>query len=267
MERAAGSDHWAAPLEDSSGAGDRARGSHGIEVLNARDAVRKAKPVEEARKPSLAELVYLRIKQDIFDFRLLPGDRFTEGEVAVRLKVSRTPVREGLQRLEKEGYLRVHFRAGWSVRDLDFRVFDDLYDLRIILEAAAVRQLCARAERPRLSELEATWLVGVEDRRSHADEVARLDEDFHSSIVAAAGNPEVLRCHRDVTERIRILRRLDFTEPDRVAATYLEHGQILRAILRRRADQAILLLRAHIETSKAEVRKISLHQLYAARKR
>ena len=47
----------------------------------------------------------------------------------------------------------------------------------------------------------------------------------------------------------------------------LLHGQILRAVLRRRSDQAILLLRAHIETSKAEVRKISLHQLYAARKR
>jgi DNA-binding GntR family transcriptional regulator len=236
-------------------------------VLHVRGAVRKPKAAEEARKPSLAEAVYLRIKQDIFDFRLLPGDRFTEGEVAARLNVSRTPVREGLQRLEKEGYLRVHFRAGWSVRDLDFRQFDDLYDLRIILEVAAVRQLCGRPERPQLGQLEAIWLVAPEDRLSNGDEVARLDEDFHSSLVGAAGNPEVLRCHRDVTERIRILRRLDFTEPDRVAATYQEHGQILRAVLRRRADQAILLLRTHIETSKAEVRKISLHQLYAARKR
>ena len=236
-------------------------------MLQARGAVRKPKPAEEVRKPSLAEAVYLRIKQDIFDFRLLPGDRFTEGEVAARLKVSRTPVREGLQRLEKEGYLRVHFRAGWSVRDLDFRQFDDLYDLRIILEVAAIRQLCDRAERPQLGQLEAIWLVPAEDRRGNGDEVARLDEEFHSSLVAAAGNPEVLRCHRDVTERIRILRRLDFTEPDRVVATYQEHGQILRAVLRHRADQAILLLRTHIETSKAEVRKISLHQLYAARRR
>jgi DNA-binding GntR family transcriptional regulator len=236
-------------------------------VLQVRDAVRRPKPAEEARKPSLAETVYLRVKQDIFDFRMLPGDRFTEGEVAARLSVSRTPVREGLQRLEKEGYLLVHFRAGWSVRDLDFRQFDDLYDLRIILEGAAVRQLCDRAERPQLGQLEAIWLVAADDRLANRDEVARLDEDFHSSLVAVAGNPEVVRCHRDVTERIRILRRLDFTEPDRISATYHEHGQILRAVLRRRTDQAILLLRAHIETSKAEVRKISLHQLYTARKR
>jgi DNA-binding GntR family transcriptional regulator len=227
----------------------------------------KPPPAEEARKPSLAEAVYQRIKRDIFDFRLLPGDRFTEGEVAARLNVSRTPVREGLQRLEKEGYLQVHFRAGWSVRELDFRQFDDLYDLRIILESASVRQLCDRAERPQLDGLKATWLVAAEERSDKRDEMTQLDEDFHSSLVAAAGNPEVLRCHREVTERIRILRRLDFTEPDRIAATYQEHGQILRAILRRRADQAVLLLRTHIETSKAEVRKISLHQLYAARKR
>ena len=234
-------------------------------MLEARGGVRKPK-ANAVRKPSLAEGVYLRVKQDIFDFRLLPGDRFSEGQIAARLNVSRTPVREALQRLQKEGYLKVHFRAGWSVRELDFAQFDDLYDLRIILEVAAVRQLCDHVERA-LEHLKAIWLVGLDERRADGGEVARLDEDFHSSLVAAAGNPEVLRCHRDVTERIRILRRLDFTEPERVAATYQEHGQILRAVLRRRADQAVMLLCAHIETSKAEARKISLHQLYAARQR
>jgi DNA-binding GntR family transcriptional regulator len=236
-------------------------------TLMARSGVRRGQSAAQKRRPSLAESVYQRLKQDIFDFRLLPGDRFTEGEVAENLSVSRTPVREALQRLEKESYVRVHFRSGWSVRDLDFKQFDDLYDLRVVLESAAVRQLCDRAERPHLEALKGIWLVAAEERSTDGTGVAQLDEQFHSTLVEAAGNPEVLRCHREVTERIRILRRLDFTEPDRVAATYQEHAQILRAVLRRRADQGVLLLRAHIETSKAEVRKISLHQLYAARKR
>jgi DNA-binding GntR family transcriptional regulator len=180
--------------------------------------------------------------------------------------VSRTPVREALYRLQKEGYLQVHFRAGWSVRELDFKQFDDLYDLRVILEAAAVRQLCAMDERPLLEAQRAIWLVPLEERLADGDRVSQLDEAFHSALVEAAGNPEVARCHRDVTERIRILRRLDFTQPLRIATTYQEHGQILRAILRRRAEQAVMLLRAHIEASKTEVRKISLHQLYTARK-
>ena len=64
---------------------------------------------------SLADQVYERIKQEIFDFVLLPGDRFTESEMASRHAVSRTPVRDALYRLEREGYLQVAFRSGWSV--------------------------------------------------------------------------------------------------------------------------------------------------------
>jgi DNA-binding GntR family transcriptional regulator len=95
--------------------------------------------------------------------------------------------------------------------------------------------------------------------------VSELDEAFHTALVQAAGNPEVARCHRDVTERIRIIRRLDFTQQHRVGKTYDEHAQILRAVIRRRADEANRLLRSHIESSKAEVRKITLHHLYTAR--
>ena len=64
---------------------------------------------------SLAIGVYERIKADIFDFCLLPGDRFTETEVAARVGVSRTPFLEALYRLEREGYIDVSARNGWSV--------------------------------------------------------------------------------------------------------------------------------------------------------
>jgi len=218
-----------------------------------------------ARRPSLADSVYRQLKDGIFEFRLLPGDRFSEGEVAAWLDVSRTPVREALLRLEREGWLQVHYRSGWSVRELDFTQFDELYDLRIILESAAVKVLCEQALQPSLDALKVVWLIPAEERVADGAAVCALDEAFHASLVEAAGNREVARCHREVTERIRILRRLDFTEPGRIAATYQEHAQILREILRRRADQATLLLRVHVETSKKEVRKISLHKLFAAR--
>lgn len=234
-------------------------------MLSAVPRAAAPRPRRKKLRAPLSDAVYLAIKQDIYDYRLLPGDRFTEGEVAARLKVSRTPVRDALKRLDKEGYLRVHFRSGWSVRELDFTQFDHLYDLRIILELAAVRQLCDAMPGPELDALKKIWLVPPEERSSDPAAVSALDEAFHSSLVSAAGNPEVSRCHQDVTERIRVLRRLDFTEPARIALTYQEHAQILRAILRRQGDHAVLLLRAHIEMSKSEVRKISLHKLYAAR--
>jgi DNA-binding GntR family transcriptional regulator len=129
-----------------------------------------------------------------------------------------------------------------------------------------VTRLCDLAERANLEALKSTWLVSAAERRSSAMEVASLDEAFHMTLVTAAGNPEVARCHREVTERIRIIRRLDFTQSHRIDKTYDEHAQILRAVIRRRADEAARLLRSHIESSKSEVRKITLHRLYTARR-
>jgi DNA-binding GntR family transcriptional regulator len=222
--------------------------------------------VPAPRERSLADSAYEQVKASIFDFELLPGDRFSETDIAERLKMSRTPVRDALYRLEREGYLQVHLRVGWSVRPFDFDQFENFYDLRLILEIASVTRLCDAEERPDLDALKATWLVPAADRLTEPMKVAALDERFHMALVEAAGNPEVARCHREVTERIRVVRRLDFTQAYRIDKTYEEHAQILRAVIRRRADEAVRLLRTHIEASKAEVRKITLHRLYTARK-
>ena len=212
-----------------------------------------------------ADHAYERIKADIFEFRLLPGDRFSEPEIALRLGVSRTPVREALLRLAREGYVTVAPRSGWQVRPLDFKTFDDLYDVRVILETAAIRKLCEMTPQPALDALRTAWLAPRSQWLMDAGTVARLDEAFHATLVAATGNAELARLHSDVSERIRIIRRLDFLKPDRIRVTYQEHAQILRHVLRRQADSASLLLRSHVTASKAEVRKITLHMLYEAR--
>ncbi len=216
-------------------------------------------------KNNLSATVYDQIRRDIFEFRLLPGDRFTETEVAGRIGVSRTPVREALYRLEQEGYIHVSSRNGWSVKPFDFEYFENLYDVRVILELAAVRKLCDAPDKPDLGALKEIWLVATDKRLADPQRAANLDEEFHQGIVRAAGNPEMARMHREITERIRIIRRLDFTQPERIETTYVEHAQILRTIIRRRADQASLLLRSHIEASKAVVRNITLHRLHTAR--
>lgn len=214
----------------------------------------------------LAERVYLSIKNEIWDFRLLPGDRFTETEIAARHGVSRTPVRDALYRLKREGYLEVGFRSGWSVRPFDFDRFDALYDLRIVLECAAVERLCTMEDNNApLAELKTLWLVPAGERLSDARRVAELDEAFHCALVAAAGNPELAQVHAELTEKIRLVRRLDFLKAPRIDATYDEHAKLLRLIIRRKATEALILLRSHITQSKSEVRKITLHMLHEAR--
>jgi len=214
----------------------------------------------------LAEQVYHRIKDDIFNFRLLPGDNFTETEMAARQGVSRTPLRDALFRLQREGYLEVGFRRGWKVCPIDFDRLDNLYDLRIVLEMAALEKLCSLQEpTAELEQLNAIWLAAPEARESDAVRVAELDEAFHTNLVAAAGNQEMTRVHTEVTEKIRIVRRLDFLKKKRVDATYEEHGKILQLVAKRRATEAQILLRAHITQSKLEVRKITIWMLAEAR--
>ena len=216
----------------------------------------------------LADQVYAALKQQLQDFQLVPGDRFSEADIAQRLGVSRTPVREALFRLRNEGRLEVESKSGWFVRPIDFNRLEQLYDLRVVLETTCVARLCASAELPlALEDLKRVWLVSATERLSDARAVGELDEQFHATLVRAAGNAEMARVHWDVTEHIRIVRRLDFTRGDRIEATYLEHAKILRAVMQRKPDAALLLLRSHIEQSKAEVRKITLHALFEARGR
>ena len=226
-------------------------------------------PVE---RRSRADEVYEQLKRDIAEFQLVPGDRFTENSVTERLNVSRTPVRQALIRLQQEGYVEVMFRSGWRVLPFDFAKFEQLYDLRMVLETTAAHRLCdegLRSPKPvnhqLLDDLMDLWLVPVEQRSTDTVQVSQWDEAFHCALVEAAGNPEMARVHREVTDRIRIIRRLDFTKQARIEATYDEHGKILAAIRAKRGDQAAMLLRAHIETSQAEVRKITLHQVHLAR--
>ena len=221
---------------------------------------------------SRADEVYEQLKRDIAEFQLVPGDRFTENSVTERLNVSRTPVRQALIRLQQEGYVEVMFRSGWRVLPFDFAKFEQLYDLRMVLETTAAHRLCdegLRSPKPintqLLDDLMALWLVPVAQRSTDTAQVTQWDEAFHCALVESAGNPEMARVHREVTDRIRIIRRLDFTKQARIEATYDEHAKILTAIRAKRGDQAAMLLRAHIETSQAEVRKITLHQVHLAR--
>ena len=184
---------------------------------------RKISPIRRGkdRGENLADRIYNQLKQDIFEFRLLPGDRFSENEIAERVQASRTPVREALFRLQREGYVDVLYRSGWQIRPFDFKSFEDLYDVRIIIETAAVKRLCEMEVPPAtLNDLKQIWLVPAGERLSDGATVSQLDERFHEMLVEGTGNVEMAQMHHAVTERIRIIRRLDFTKPPRIDATY-----------------------------------------------
>lgn len=231
----------------------------------------EATAIQSARAASRADRVYIQLRDDIFEMRLLPGDRITEGSVAERFQVSRTPAREALQRLQSDGLMRGFVRGGWEVVPIDFKRFDDLYEMRELIETFALRKICGALDAPAteitsmLDTLAAIWDVPPERRIRDGRQLAMLDEAFHQALVDATGNEELMSAMHNVTDRIRLVRRLDFVYGDCGAETYEEHAAILRAIRERRTGEALRLLEEHIRTSRTEVRKLTPHRLQDAR--
>lgn len=220
---------------------------------------------------SLPDYVYGRLREDIFDMRLLPGDQITETEIAAYFNVSRTPVREALQRLQGDGLMQGYVRGGWEVVPIDFKRFEDLYELRKLIEIHAISKLCAgpagagAIDTALIEQQKAIWCVPPSERLSDGRKVAMLDEKFHLALVRAAGNLEMASTFERLTDRIRIVRRLDFIYGDCVQSTYDEHVAILAKISAHGAADAVKLMTAHIEDGHVDVTQITLHRLHSAR--
>ncbi len=214
---------------------------------------------------SLAQQAFESIKELIFNFDLIPGERFSEADLTQRLHISRTPLRQALQQLEQQGFLQVLPKMGWFVAPIDFEAIDELYDLRILLEINAIGDLIDHGKTDLLEPLNQFWLKEPNAYVTDAKSVGHHDEIFHFSIVASAGNKEILKIYQQLTDRIRLIRRLDFIKSQRIEATYKEHAAVLNAIQSKRKSEAQRLIKAHISQSKIEARKITLDELYKAK--
>ena len=212
--------------------------------------------------------IYRRLKDMILNFALYPGVRVTETELAEHFGVSRTPVREALQRLAAEGYLTIRAKQGCFVRDIDIQEINQYYEVRIGLELR-VLDLIGRAEATReLSKLAAVWMPEkIPERRPSVEVMVARDEGFHLALAAVAGNTVLADYLKDVNDHIHIVRRLDFTDPQRIAPTYQEHHEVLQHLLNGDVDGARELLEQHIRRSADVARAITLSQLASQRAR
>ncbi|CAM2145050.1 GntR family transcriptional regulator [Paraburkholderia tropica] len=239
---------------------------------NPLNATSSPTPLRAARGgASRADRVYESLREDIFELRLLPGVWLTEAAVAARFEVSRTPAREALQRLQGDGLMRGYVRGGWEVAPIDFSRFDDLYEMRELIETFAIRRLCerhARGDRAAVQALDALgaiWLVPEAARLTDARRVAALDEAFHLALVDAVGNAELSAALRRVTDRIHVVHRLGFVYGERVGETYAEHAELIGAIRAGGVGVAIELAERHVRRCRAEICRLGAQRLELAR--
>ncbi len=203
-------------------------------------------PETVTRSAQGTEFIYERIKTMAMTFAIRPGERVNEVGLAKSLSVSRTPLREALNRLLVEGFLTRAPNKGFIGRPLDAKQVYDLYELRIALEKTTVRIACERATDAELLVLEA-FVKASKDRPedTHASSLLALDEQFHERVAELTRNQEMVRSLRAINARIHYVRWIGMRDGQR-KYTQQEHLHIVRALRDRDPEQAASLLDGHI---------------------
>ncbi|MGC5248919.1 GntR family transcriptional regulator [Gordonia sp. DT219] len=199
---------------------------------------------------SASERVYDEVKESILTNELAGGELISEGDVASRCEVSRTPVREAFLRLQAEGWMRLYPKRGALVLPVTERDAREVVDARKLLEGHAVR--AAVATDTSTARLVARLQVNLEDHRLvAADDVAqfsRLDAEFHQLIVAAGGNELLAGFFTGLGERHRRMASTSVQRDPRVVARILaDHTELLHLIEARNADGFDAALQRHLD--------------------
>jgi DNA-binding GntR family transcriptional regulator len=198
-------------------------------------------------KRRTADELYERLRWMAMTCQIRPGERINELDLARRFQVSRTPLREALNRLVAEELLSYAPNLGFERRPLNLDELVDLYELRSVVEVAAIRRAVERAEDDEIARVRAAW-DGLADRRPFtAEEEVLHDERFHEGLVALSGNREALRIVKSINTRIHFVRLVALGRQEALEATYGEHDCILDALAARDADAAARLLAAHLD--------------------
>lgn len=200
----------------------------------------------------LADRIFEELKGRILRFELKPGERLLEDEMAREWKTSRTPIREACRRLAQAGLIRIVPRRGYYVREINLAEVEELYEVRIALEAFAISLAAGREHGRNWTALEETWSK-VPDPLPSPAAMLVLDEGFHKAIAEAGGNKVLVEYLESIGERIRAIRAKDFNDPVRVRLTYIEHARILGLVAKGDVAGAGAALRDHILKSKANV--------------
>jgi DNA-binding GntR family transcriptional regulator len=205
------------------------------------DGVPPTRPAENR-----GDQLYERLRRAIVQGELRPNQRLIETELAATLDVSRTPIREALQRLALDG-LVARRRRGWIVREHDAAEIRDIYACRAALEGYAARLAAMSATPDQVQQLESI-LFSV-SLGSNREEMVAVNEQFHEAIIAAAGNPllsELARRSRLYYFNKRVARL--YTEAEATQSRE-QHLRLLDALRDRDPDAAEAVTRAHIETA------------------
>ncbi|MEW6356522.1 MAG: GntR family transcriptional regulator [Planctomycetota bacterium] len=194
--------------------------------------------------------VYGRLKEAIVDNRLEPGTPLSEERLAAEHGLSRTPIREILQRLSRDGLVEIIRNKGAFVSRLDPRDMHELFEMREALEGFAARLAAQRIEEGKLAKLDDIFRL-LKKRRQGVDakKLSEAGQDLHAAIQAASGNRRLIQALDGIQLHSRRAFRFSMTIPQRMEISFKEHLPIVSALKRRDPDAAEAAMRAHLRSA------------------
>lgn len=199
----------------------------------------------------LREIVYEELKREILVGEIAPGTRMMEIELADEMGVSRTPVREAIRKLEKEGLVTIEPRKGAYASDVSIKDMVDVLEVREDLEAMAAAMAAQRVseeEKKNLIDATLEYKRAVESEKT--EDIIKADERFHQLIVNYSGNKTLVQLFSQVQELALRFRYLYYDDFSRYEGMPMEHREIEEAILSGDFDKARVAAGAHVKKLK-----------------
>ncbi len=198
----------------------------------------------------LSDQVYDVLRDAIVNGDLLPNARLVERELADRLRISRTPVREAILRLDHDGYVTPLATRGVVVRSLSGADIDEIFGLRIVLDVYAARRAAAHVTPEDIAELETICRESghcvVLDRPQHARDFVVMDTKFHDCLEKVARSRRLSRMTEGLRLQVLIYRVATLHDQFQRERSLQDHWDIVDALKRGDADRAEQVMRRHL---------------------
>ncbi|BAZ43871.1 hypothetical protein NIES4102_08740 [Chondrocystis sp. NIES-4102] len=209
------------------------------------------------RAKSLQEQTYLALRASILSGEILPGEKLVETQLAKKLEVSRTPIREAIRQLQRENLLTADTSGGVKVTVISAIDAEQLYDCRIALEELAVREACTQATLAQIQKIN-KWVRLAEQLlesgfQEKSAEMLEIDYQFYLAIVESSSNKWLIYLLDQVFDKMKLLRVQTTKSNRRVLEIREEHSQVAQAIAKRDTETAVQLIRTHLLASKERV--------------
>ena len=204
----------------------------------------------------LRDVVFKTLRQAILKGELEPGERLMEIQLAERLGVSRTPIREAIRKLELEGLVLMIPRKGAEVAKISESNLRDVLEVRRSLEELAIDLACQRITEEELDELnkaEVDFKAAIEN--GDAMQIAQTDESFHEIIYNSTKNQKLVQILNNLREQMYRYRLEYIKDADKRQILMVEHEHILKALTLRHIQEAKMAVREHIDNQEISILK------------